>query len=102
MDTILLYKMGTIIEIIYTHDGIKEKQNIFLANTFAHDELFQVIVIEGYHVGEVDGYIEKQFSDIMGCTWEHLEQQLRKRIYGNIESIKILKQRVFSPAPPHG
>lgn len=90
-------KIGTILKIIY-NNGYKVEQECILANTFDKQELFQVIVIKGYHCGEIDGYISRQFDDERRncCTYAHLEKQLKERVYESIVSIDYIDQKTIN------
>ena len=90
------YRSGTKLRVVYTHDGIRENQICILANTFEDDKLFQVISINGYHAGSIEGYIRRQY-DLKNlnktniCSGAHLQQELEERVFQNIETIEVLK-----------
>lgn len=83
------YGRGTILKVIYDDNEIK----CILAECFDENEVFQVISLDGYHTGCIKGYIYKEFRDNRGnfCTLEHLEQQLKERVFFNFKSFEIIK-----------
>lgn len=89
------FGVGTILKIIYNWEGQKKVSNCILAMTFDEQEVFQIIETHGDNAGYIKGYIERQFNDYRGhfCTWEHLEQQLRERVFGDVQSIQIIEER---------
>lgn len=95
-ENIIYCKVGTQFIIEYEHDGITESQKCILAKTFEDDFLFQVITIDGYHSGTIEGYISRQFEKTNLkkanlCTWEFLQSELKKRVFQNIKKIQILE-----------
>jgi hypothetical protein len=94
------YGLGTIFNVCYKHDGVMEEQQCILSNTYEEDFLFQVVVIKGYHAGQIDGFIEYQFpkndhKKRNFCTLRHLRRQLINRVYSNITVLDIV-----SPSSP--
>ncbi|MCB0655576.1 MAG: hypothetical protein KDC57_05535 [Saprospiraceae bacterium] len=90
------YGCGTRLRVVYTHDGITESQTCILANTFEDPFLFQVISIDGYHSGSVEGYIRRQYDqDELNmtniCSGSHLLLELKERVFQNIKSIDLVK-----------
>jgi hypothetical protein len=90
------YNCGTQLLVLYKHDGVLISQHCILAKTFEDDFLFQVISIGGYYSGMIEGYIRKQFDENEKdkanlCTGVHLEEQLNKWVFQNIQSIKIVE-----------
>ena len=71
-----MYRIGTIIQFDYEHDGIIEKDHLFiLAQSHMVDYLFQLICIKGYHIGTIEGYIKRE-SDNQSVSKEHLTIEL--------------------------
>lgn len=90
---------GTTFHISYKNDGVFEEQNCILATTHISDYLFQIVVIKGYHAGEIDGFVEYEFQkgDFKKrnfCTFQHLQNQLKHRIYSEILEFRILEGNV--------
>ena len=91
-----LYKSGTKLNVVYSHDGIEENQICILADTFEESFLFQVISIDGYHAGCVEGYIKRQYgvNDLDKtnvCTGSHLQNELKERVFQNIKSVSLIE-----------
>lgn len=88
------YGVGLLLKVIYNWEGVEKTSNCILAQTFDKEELFQVIENQGYYAGYIKGYIKKQFNDDKSnfCTWNHLESELKERVFGEILSIEILEE----------
>jgi|SRR5690606_26768085 len=86
-------KIGTIIKVKYKHDGIEENQLCILADVFEEEYLFQVISINGYHSGSIEGYVRKQFFDDKqySCTISYLIEQLEKNVFIGFQEAKIFE-----------
>ena len=89
------FGIGTKFYVEYEHDGVIESQKCILAKTFEDNFLFQVITIEVYHSGEVEGYISKQFDNNNTemrnfCTLCFLQSELEKKVFPNIKKMEII------------
>lgn len=74
-----MYKKGSIIKFDYKHDGIVEKDHVFiLADCFETEFIFQIICIEGYHRGTIEGLIRKEEGEIGSIKKEHLVKELNR------------------------
>ncbi|MGB6083045.1 hypothetical protein [Moheibacter sp.] len=92
------YGRGTILKVSYEIDGdILVEEKCILAECYDTKEVFQVIAIDGRYSGVIEGYISKQFSDNRKgfCNINHLEQQLRERIFHNFKSFEIVETVVY-------
>jgi len=94
------YRMGTIISVQFEVNGIIETQKCILAKSFDSNELFQVITIDGWHAGEIEGYIKKEFNNNNTknnlCTWGHLEKQLRERVFVNLKHLQLIEPKTIT------
>ncbi len=91
--------MGTVISVQFEMNGIIEEQKCILAISFDSNELFQVITIDGWHAGEIEGYIKKEFNDDARsnvCTWGHLERQLRDRVFINLKHLQLIEPKTIT------
>lgn len=92
-EKIKYYGIGTKFLVEYQHDGITEKQKCILAKMIDDDFLFQVITIDGYHSGTVEGYISRQFDKTNQhanlCTWDFIKSELKKRVFPHIQKIEL-------------
>lgn len=81
---LVMYKAGQVIIFDYEHDGVVEKNHKFiLADSHDSDYIFQLICIEGYHAGVIEGYISKENGLEHQIREEHLKNALNK-IFLNI------------------
>lgn len=90
------YGCGTKLRVVYSHDGVTEDQICILANTFEDNFIFQVISINGYHAGSIEGYVRRQYDQseldrTNTCSGFHLKEELKERVFQNIESIELVK-----------
>tara|TARA_B100000678_G_scaffold269177_1_gene256043 strand:- start:1040 stop:1315 length:276 start_codon:yes stop_codon:yes gene_type:complete len=82
----------------YEHDGFVEKGHFFiLAEAHRPGIAFQLICIEGYHAGSLEGYIRPEGPASYAITKAHLIEEL-KRNFLNIlwESFTILPKGFIS------
>lgn len=76
--------MGQILIFDYEHDGVVEKNHKFIiAKNHDSDYKFQLICIEGYHAGEIEGYIKGEEGLENQMSEEHLKKELNN-IFINI------------------
>ena len=87
-----IYYRGTIIEVSYEWEGRHECHQAILAELHEEGFAFQVIQINEYHAGCVDGWIHNQFEGVLAVTYDFLFEELKKQCYSQLYDLKIINE----------
>ena len=87
-----IYYRGTILEVSYEWEGRHECHQAILAELHEEDFAFQVIQINEYHAGCVDGWIHNQFEGVLAVTYDFLFEELKKQCYSQLYDLKIISE----------
>ena len=87
-----IYYRGTIIEVSYEWEGRHECHQAILAELNEEDFAFQVIQINEFHAGCIDGWIHNQFEGVVAVTYDFLFEELKKQCYSQLYDLKIINE----------
>ena len=87
-----IYYRGTIIEVSYEWEGRQECHQAILAELNEEGFAFQVIQINEYHAGCIDGWIHNQFEGVVAVTYDFLFEELKRQCYDQLYDLKIISE----------
>jgi hypothetical protein len=75
----VIYKEGSAFSFDFEHDGVIEKNHKFiLKGSVDSDFIFQILCVDGFHKGTVEGYVKKEIGVENGTTKDHLKNELNR------------------------